>query len=198
LSQYIPAASDIKVTPSTKSTTDPRKRERVLAEQREEGEDEEGREENDDEGGEENDDEGGGENDDEGVEEGEDEKTEECKSVSSAESLTADPCTALLDASGPALLGSKRPWLATDDTSSKRVKLDETATAALAGKTRHTPSPIVQNAFYAAEMLNRGVYALHAYSILVVGMLLCLRSVCHYLNTSPRRRCVGMVFRSPE
>jgi len=65
----------------------------------------------------------------------------------------------------------------------KRVKLDEAATAALAGKTHHLPSPIVQNAFYAAELLNRGVYTLHAYSILVVGMLLWLRSVYHYLNT---------------
>lgn len=92
------------------------------------------------------------------------------------------------------MLGRKRPWLATDDTSSKRVKLDEAATAALAGKTPHTPSPIVQNAFYAAEMLNRGVYALHAYSILVIGMLFWLKSVCHCLNTFPRRRCVGMVF----
>ena len=91
LSQYILAASDVKLTPSTKSTTDPRKRDRVMAEQREEGGDEEGREENDEEGGEENDEEGREENDDEGVEEGEDEKSEECKSVSSTESLTADP-----------------------------------------------------------------------------------------------------------
>lgn len=91
LSQYIPAASDVKVTPSTKSTTDPQKIDRVIAKQREEGEDEGGREENDDEGGEENDDEGGEENGDEGAEEGEDEKCEECKRVSSAELLTADP-----------------------------------------------------------------------------------------------------------
>ena len=85
LSQYIPAASDVATTPSTKSTTDPWKRHAVVAEQKEEGEDEEGEEENDDEDG------GEEEGDEEGGEESENEKGEEGKSISPAESLTVHP-----------------------------------------------------------------------------------------------------------
>lgn len=82
LSQYLPAASDVETTPSTKSTTDPWKRNRVVAEQTKEGEDEESEEEYDDE-------DGGGEDDDE--EGGEESENEEGKSISSPESLTAHP-----------------------------------------------------------------------------------------------------------
>jgi len=63
--------------------------------------------------------------------------------------------------------GNKRSRSTTNDSSSKRRKNESGAKEA-------TPPPIVQNAFYAAEMLNRGVYALHSYNILIVGTPLSL------------------------
>ena len=62
--------------------------------------------------------------------------------------------------------GSKRVWPDCEFLPSKRIKLDELEDVP---KTFFTTPPIIQNALYAAEMLNRGPYALYAYSFLVVG-----------------------------
>ena len=62
--------------------------------------------------------------------------------------------------------GSKRVWPDREFLPSKRIELDELADVP---KSFLTTPPITQNALYAAEMLNRGLYALYAYSFLVVG-----------------------------
>ncbi|KIJ96108.1 hypothetical protein K443DRAFT_295185 [Laccaria amethystina LaAM-08-1] len=101
--------------------------------------------------------------DGEGEEEGEDEKRGEEGEDEKYLGASKPP-----DSPGSAMLGSKRPWLGTYGTSSKRMKHEQLADAALVGRIHIPPSPFVQKAIYAAEILNRDVYALHACSILII------------------------------
>ena len=72
--------------------------------------------------------------------------------------------------------GLKRRWSGVEDTPSKRLKR-------MKGSQPQTKaSPIVQNALYASEMLNRGVHALNTHGILIAGEPICYVLI-YYLET---------------
>jgi hypothetical protein len=96
-------------------------------------------------------------------EEGEDEKYLGGKNISTVNLLTAD---IQYSVQASRLVGVRNA------RKQEALVGDIRHVAALVGRIHIPPSPFVQKAFYAAEILNRDVYALHACSILIIGMLL--------------------------